>query len=62
LPISVDEVVLKMQQHGIACGYALGADFPEFQNVLLVCVTETKTKEDIIEYVKKLKKIIDLLH
>jgi glycine dehydrogenase subunit 1 len=62
LPISADEVVLKMQQRGIACGYALGADFPELQNVLLVCVTETKTKEDIIEYVKKLKEIIDLRH
>ena len=34
-------------EQGIAAGYELGRDYPEFENGLLVALTERRTREDI---------------
>jgi len=39
-------------------GYSLGADYPELENCLLVCATETKTEGDIASYVDLLGQIL----
>ncbi len=43
-PEKINEALLK---EGILGGYALGRDFPEYQNAILYAVTEKRTKEEI---------------
>lgn len=47
LPISVTLFNDRLLKHGIVGGLPLGEYYPEYPNGLLVCVTETKTREDI---------------
>ncbi len=55
----VDEVIQKLAKFKIQAGFALQKYYPELGNCLLICVTETKTKEDIEFFTKKLKEVID---
>jgi glycine dehydrogenase subunit 1 len=48
-------VVEAMADHGVLAGYALGKDYPELENILLICATETKTEEDLDQYVSALQ-------
>lgn len=50
LPIPVEKVLAKLAAKGIQAGYNLRAAYPELGHCLLVCATETKTKEDIIAF------------
>jgi glycine dehydrogenase subunit 1 len=34
-------------EHGIAAGYPLGREYPEYENGLLVAITERRSKEQI---------------
>jgi glycine dehydrogenase subunit 1 len=54
----VKAVLSALEDRGILGGFDLSADFPELGNALLVCVTETKTEEDIDLYVSSLQEII----
>ena len=49
--IKLDCPVVPVLEHlasqGIAGGFDLSGDYPELGNALLVCATETKSKEDI---------------
>jgi len=36
-----------LRGRGILAGYPLGRDYPELANAVLVCVTETRSKDDI---------------
>lgn len=45
--ISVDHLLHELARHSIQGGYALSNTYPELENCLLVCATETKTLEDI---------------
>ncbi|MBN2206961.1 MAG: glycine dehydrogenase, partial [Candidatus Aminicenantes bacterium] len=36
-----------LRAKGILAGYPLGRDYPELKTAVLVCVTETRSKEDI---------------
>ncbi|MDZ4350797.1 MAG: aminomethyl-transferring glycine dehydrogenase subunit GcvPA [Xanthomonadaceae bacterium] len=47
LPKPAAEVVDALAKAGVVAGVALGEDYPEFPDALLVCATETKTLEDI---------------
>jgi len=40
-------VIARCQEQGINPGYALGRDYPEYDNGLLVAITERRTKADI---------------
>ena len=55
LPKPVNEVIAAMSDAGLQAGFSLSADFPGLENCLLVCVTETKTTEDINRYVRALR-------
>jgi glycine dehydrogenase subunit 1 len=41
------EAIRAAKKHGVHPGYALGRDYEGLDDVLLVCVTEKKTREDI---------------
>lgn len=43
----IDTLVAKLEAQGFQAGYVLQNDFPELDNCLLVCATETKTDEDL---------------
>jgi glycine dehydrogenase subunit 1 len=40
-------VIARCQEQGINPGYALGRDYPEYENALLVAITERRTRADI---------------
>lgn len=53
----VANVVEALAKQGIVAGIAIDQDYPELGNVLLVCITETKTKQDIEHYISCLEHI-----
>jgi len=54
----VNKVLTALEDRGILGGYDLSADFPELGNALLVCVTETKTEEDLQQYSSALREAL----
>jgi glycine dehydrogenase subunit 1 len=50
----VAPVISALAQRGIIGGYDLSTDYPELGNALLVCATETRTREDIGRYAEAL--------
>jgi glycine dehydrogenase subunit 1 len=54
-----DAVLAKLAEAGILGGYALGRDYPELADALLVCATETRTAEDIARYASTLNSILE---
>ncbi|HJU39482.1 MAG TPA: glycine dehydrogenase, partial [Tahibacter sp.] len=47
LPKSASEIVETLAHENIVAGFALGEEYPEFGDALLVCATETKTQADL---------------
>lgn len=58
LPKPAAEVLASMANAGILGGYDLSADYPELGNALLVCATETKTEDDLQQFVAALQAAI----
>jgi glycine dehydrogenase subunit 1 len=58
LPIPVDKVIAKLAEKSIQAGYNLKSNYPELGEALLVCATETKTKEDLAAFSIALRSII----
>jgi len=54
-----EPVLEKMADQGVLGGYALGRDFPELKNAILVCATETKTENDLQQFVDALKRAMN---
>jgi glycine dehydrogenase subunit 1 len=54
----VDDVLRALRAQGILGGYALGHDFPELADCILVCATETKTDDDLAAYAQQLERIL----
>jgi glycine dehydrogenase subunit 1 len=50
LPKPAHAIVEALASQGIVAGYALGDDYPELGDALLVCATETKTAEDLARF------------
>lgn len=50
LPVATDKVLMELAKHGIYGGYALKSAYPELGESLLICVTETKTPQDLMRY------------
>jgi len=46
---SLDRVLDRCAERGVAAGYPLGRDYPEYENGLLVAITERRTKAQIDE-------------
>jgi glycine dehydrogenase subunit 1 len=47
LDAPVQRVIARCRENGINPGYALGRDYPEHENGLLVAITERRTRADI---------------
>jgi glycine dehydrogenase subunit 1 len=43
----VSAVIERCAAEGVACGVPLGGDYPEFENGLLVAITERRSRADI---------------
>ncbi len=54
----VDEIIDRMANENYVAGVNLSSHYPELGNVMSICVTETKTHEDIEEYIKTLSQIL----
>ncbi len=58
LPKSAHDVVEALAKENIVAGFALGEEFPEYENALLVCATETKTKDDLHRFATSLANVL----
>ncbi len=54
----VNEVLRALAAQDILGGYDLSTDYPELGNAILICLTETKSSEDIEAYAKHLERIL----
>jgi len=61
LPADAGRVVEAMIAKGIAAGFPLGRYYEGMENHMIVAVTEKRTKEDILEYAKSLKEVLEEL-
>ncbi len=57
LPMPVANVLRALSVQGIVGGVSLDAEYPELENCLLVCATETKSVADIDEFIEHLERI-----
>src|SRR5215218_5761189 len=55
LDAPVDKVLDRVAERGIAAGYPLGREYPEFDDGLLVAITERRTKAQIDELAEALE-------
>lgn len=53
-----EQVLNALQMMGIQGGFDLSHDYPELGQAILVCATETKTKNDLVAYQNALQKIL----
>lgn len=58
LPRPLHDVLHELISHGIQGGFALSTVYPELEDCLLVCATETKTSEDIKLFAQQLRDIL----
>ena len=59
LPRSAHDVVERLaREDNIVAGFALGEEYPEFENALLVCATETKTDDDLDQFAAALRRAL----
>jgi glycine dehydrogenase subunit 1 len=58
LPCSTHDVVERLAQENIVAGFALGEEYPQYENALLVCATETKTAADIDHFARSLAHVL----
>ena len=58
LPMEVPGVLRTLAAHNILGGYDLQQDYPELENCLLVCATETRTEEDLDKYATSLQRVL----
>lgn len=59
LPVAASLFLQRMSELGFAAGYALEKDYPHLKNCILVCLTETKTEQDIQVYIKAMQTILE---
>jgi glycine dehydrogenase subunit 1 len=55
----VETVLHELAKRKIQGGFALNQAYPELGNCLLVCVTETKNSEDIKQFAKLLRDVLE---
>lgn len=55
---AVEDVLRALRAQGVLGGYALNRDYPELGNAILVCATETKTDDDLVQYAQQLERIL----
>lgn len=55
----VDQMLHELARHNIQGGYALKQTYPELQDCLLICATETKTIDDIKLLAQNLRDVLE---
>jgi glycine dehydrogenase subunit 1 len=58
LPRPVAHVLESLIDYGVLGGYKLGLDYPELDDCLLICATETKTADDLEHYGQALARVL----
>ena len=58
LPRPAHDVVESLAREDIVAGFALGEEYPQYENALLVCATETKTVDDIERFSRSLAQVL----
>ena len=58
LPRSAQAINQELLKDKIIGGYALGQDYPEMKNMLLVAVTEEKSKQEIDNFARRLEAVL----
>ncbi len=58
LTTSTSAVLAGLAEQGIHGGFDLSQDYPELENALLVCATETKTEADLARYANALASVL----
>ncbi len=61
LPKPVNRLLQDLSQVGIHGGFDLSTLYPELGNALLICVTETKTQQDLNLYQQQLSKLLNTI-
>ena len=56
-PVPIQQLQRRFEQANMLGGYDLSLDYPDMQDCLLFCVTETRSKEDIDHLVAVLKEV-----
>jgi len=56
VPVNAKILLEKLKADNIVGGLALEAHYPELQNAILICVTETKTEKQLAAFVDAIKK------
>jgi glycine dehydrogenase subunit 1 len=59
LPGPVEDVMRTLKARGILAGLNLEGYYPELGHAMLVCATETKTSEDLDNYTKQLRDVME---
>jgi glycine dehydrogenase subunit 1 len=58
LPIAPGKALRALAAHNVLGGYDLSDDYPELENVILICATELRSGDDIESYRSKLERVI----
>ena len=58
LPRPAQDVVEQLARENIVAGFALGEEYPQHENSLLVCATETKTDADLDRFADALRRVL----
>jgi glycine dehydrogenase subunit 1 len=56
----VEKILEALSRQGILAGFNVSQAFPDLKNCLLLCVTETKTAEDIDQFVTAIKAAMNI--
>ncbi|MCA9407711.1 MAG: aminomethyl-transferring glycine dehydrogenase subunit GcvPA [Candidatus Omnitrophica bacterium] len=59
LPVKASVVIEKMIDYGIAAGFPLERYYKDMTDYMIVAVTEKRTKQEILNYVECLKKVLN---
>lgn len=60
LMVPVDKVLRTLAAHNVLGGFSLVDDYPELGEVLLVCATEMRSKDEINIYAQRLQRVYDM--
>ena len=60
--VSAKDLLTGLASRGIAGGFDLSVDYPELGQAILVCATETKTEQDIDEFVEAFRDVMETLN
>jgi glycine dehydrogenase subunit 1 len=55
---SLDSVLPALAEDNLIAGYDLAQDYPELEDCLLVCATETKTEQDLDHYAEQMNRVV----